>query len=279
MREPGPVLIIATKGWEWVRKPIRANGDPLTQAYAQLDAYGKLWLPPANRSEVEKAVPCLLAIPSLFVKMIRDQNKSLMLHVVWALVRAYSGSPGLPQEVAVACKFAMDWCLIAAQVSGADKDSHVAFGLNAVMDQEHNNSLARWLDQWIDTTLGQWPELAGSQAHAGAVISYPGGHAVDADIITQVVEQGLALGYQHLLLQRGDSTAAQGEGSTFKMSDSGFSADDIAAVMSYSGIKDPEDCQNIWTIFANKKKNVESCRGYRMKGIQYRIAATGLELA
>jgi hypothetical protein len=38
--------------------------------------------------------------------------------------------------------------------------------------------------------------------------------------------------------------------------------------MSYSGIEDPEDCQNIWTIFANKKKNVESCRRYLMKGIQ-----------
>jgi hypothetical protein len=35
-REPGPVLIQATKGWEWVKKPIRANGDALTQAYAQL---------------------------------------------------------------------------------------------------------------------------------------------------------------------------------------------------------------------------------------------------
>jgi hypothetical protein len=65
-----------------------------------------------------------------------------------------------------------------------------------------------------------------------------------------------------------DTSTYSGEGSTSKTSNSGFSADDVAAVMSYSGIEDPEDCQTIWTIFANKKKNVESCRQYLMKGIQ-----------
>jgi hypothetical protein len=187
---------------------------------------------------------------------------------VWTIVRAYPGSQGLPQEVAAACKFAMDLCLVAAQASGASKDSHVAFGLDTVTDKEHNTSLARWLDQRIDTTLGQQPKLAGSQAQAGAVISSSGGQAVDADIIMRVVGQGLALRYQHLLLQQGVCTPAQGEGSTSKTSDLGFSADNVAAIMSYSGIKNPEDCQNIWTIFANKKENIESCKGYLMKGIQ-----------
>jgi hypothetical protein len=91
---------------------------------------------------------------------------------------------------------------------------------------------------------------------------------VDANIIARVVSSGLALGYQQLLPQQGDSTSALGEGSMSKTSDSGFSANNVAAVMSYSGIKDPEDCQIIWTIFAKKKKNVESCRQYLMKGIQ-----------
>jgi hypothetical protein len=79
--------------------------------------------------------------------MIRDQNKSLMPHEVWALVKAYSGSPDLPQEVAAACEFAIEWCLVATQASGADKDFHVAFGLDVVTYQEHNTSLARWLGQ------------------------------------------------------------------------------------------------------------------------------------
>jgi hypothetical protein len=74
----------------------------LTQAYAQLDAYGKLWSPPVDGSKVEKAVPCLLAIPPVFFKLIREQNKSLMPHEVWATVKAYLESHGLPQEVAVA---------------------------------------------------------------------------------------------------------------------------------------------------------------------------------
>ncbi len=106
-REPGPVLIQATKSWEWVKKPIRANSDTLMQACAQLDAYGKLWWPPADRSKVEKAVPRLLAIPPVF------------LNEVWAIIKAHLGSLGLPQEVAAACKFA-NWCLVATQASGAN---------------------------------------------------------------------------------------------------------------------------------------------------------------
>ncbi len=70
----------------------------------------------------------------VFLKMIRDQNKSLIPHKVWAIIKAYLGSQGLPKEVAAACKFAMDWCLVAAQANGADKDSHVAFSLDAVTD-------------------------------------------------------------------------------------------------------------------------------------------------
>ncbi len=71
-RELVLVLIQATKGWEWVKKLIRADGDVLIQAYVQLDAYGKLWSPPVDGSEVEKAVPFLLAIPPVFFKLIRE---------------------------------------------------------------------------------------------------------------------------------------------------------------------------------------------------------------
>jgi hypothetical protein len=37
--------------------------------------------------------------------------------------------------------------------------------------------------------------------------------------------------------------------------------------MAFSGIEDPQDCQVIWTIFAEKKKNVKACRRYLMKGM------------
>jgi hypothetical protein len=37
--------------------------------------------------------------------------------------------------------------------------------------------------------------------------------------------------------------------------------------MAFSGIEDPQDCQVIWTIFAEKKKNVEACWCYLMKGM------------
>jgi hypothetical protein len=37
--------------------------------------------------------------------------------------------------------------------------------------------------------------------------------------------------------------------------------------MAFSGIEDPQDCQVVWTIFAEKKKNVDACRRYLMKGM------------
>jgi hypothetical protein len=37
--------------------------------------------------------------------------------------------------------------------------------------------------------------------------------------------------------------------------------------MAFSGIEDPQDCQVIWTIFAEKKKHVDACRRYLMKGM------------
>ncbi len=91
---------------------------------------------------------------------------------------------------------------------------------------------------------------------------------MDKAIITQAMGQGLTLRYQHLLPQQGYNTSAQGERNTSEIIDLRFSAGNVAAVMSYSGIEDPEDCRTIWTIFANKEKNVESCRWYLMKGMQ-----------
>jgi hypothetical protein len=83
---------------------------------------------------------------------------------------------------------------------------------------------------------------------------------VDAEVITWAVGQGLALGYQHLLPQCGAPTAAIGGGQVGKAGDTAYNADDVCAVMTYSGIEDPVDCQVIWTIFSEKKKNIEACR-------------------
>ena len=94
----------------------------------------------------------------------------------------------------------------------------------------------------------------------GMMPSYPQGQTFDANVITWAVEQGLALGYQHLLPHRGTPNAATGGGQVIKVGDLVQSTDDVCTVMTYSGIKDPEDCQVIWTIFSKKKKNVEACR-------------------
>jgi hypothetical protein len=52
-----------------------------------------------------------------------------------------------------------------------------------------------------------------------------------------------------------------------KGSDTTYSADNVCAVMAFSGIEDPVDCQVIWTIFLEKKKNIKACRLYLMKGM------------
>jgi hypothetical protein len=56
-QEPGPVLLPASKGWDWVTKTVRGNGKDLEQAYASGANYGKLWTPTRDGTEVEKTVP------------------------------------------------------------------------------------------------------------------------------------------------------------------------------------------------------------------------------
>jgi hypothetical protein len=246
---------------------MRGNGKDLGQAYIGGTEYGKLWASTIDGSKVEKAMPCFLILPPLFVKLIQDKKKALMPHKVWTLIKTYLALPGLPPECLDACTLALDWCLVATQASGLDKDLHLAFGLDAVTEQDHNESLALWLDTWLNTTLGRRPKQEGQRVIAGPTPPHPSSHALDADIITHAVRQGLALGYQHVLSHCRDPTATTGGGQTGKLGELVFSTDNVCAVMTYSGIKDPQDCQVIWTIFAKKKKTVKVCRRYLMKGM------------
>jgi hypothetical protein len=155
---------------------------------------------------------------------------------------------------------------MAGQATGQGKDSHLAFGLEAVTEQDHDTSLATWLDKQLDSTLGQRPEQTEFQVATGGHQQHQQGNAIKANIITRAVGQGLALGYQHMPPQRGVPAIAAGGGQPGKgNADTSYSADDVCAVMAFSGIKDPEDCQVIWTIFLEKKKNIEACRQYLMK--------------
>ena len=108
-------------------------------------------------------VPCLLSLPPLFVKLLCNKKKALMPHEVWQVIKTILESQGLTQECVNACTFIMDWCVVAPQATGADKDSFLAFGLNKVMEQDNNVSLATWLDPQLNVTLGCWPDQGGYQ--------------------------------------------------------------------------------------------------------------------
>jgi hypothetical protein len=59
--ESSPVLIQATEKWE-VKKMVNGDGMTIKQHYKQPLAYGKLWTPPTDGTEVKKLVPRLLTI-------------------------------------------------------------------------------------------------------------------------------------------------------------------------------------------------------------------------
>jgi hypothetical protein len=267
-REPGPVLLPASKGWDWVKKSVRNSIDGMAQTYSGGAHYGVLWSPTRDSTEVDLVVSRLLILPPLFVKLIRDAGKALMPHEVWALVQNYMDTHSLPDDCKDACSFVHDWCLVAGQSPAQDKDSHLAFGLDAVTEQDHDGSLAKWLDTRLDTTLGQCPHHPEQHGATGGMPQVQQGSSVTADVITQAVGQGLALGYQQLLPQRGAPAPAAAGGQAGRTTDTtSYSADDVCAVMAFSGIEDPVDCQVIWTIFSEKKKNIDACRRYLMKNM------------
>ncbi len=266
-REPGPVLLPASKGWDWVKKSVNPEATAMEQFYSGGANHGKLWTPVQDGSKADLHVPRLLILPPLFVKLIRDTGRALMPHEVWSLIRAYMETPGLPPECIEACSFVRNWCLVAAQAADADKDSYLAFGLDAVTEQDCDASLATWLETRLDTTLGRQPEQAVPPGPTGFPRTYQHASTVNADVITRAVGQGLALGYQHMLPHRGAPTATTGSGQPGKSGDTAYTADNVCAVMAYSGIEEPVDCQLLWTIFSEKKKNIEACPCYLMKGM------------
>ena len=191
-REPGPVLLQPTKSWAWVKKSVRSNGEDLIQAYTGGLEQGVLWAPTPNGTEVEMHVPRLLCLPPVFVKLLCDQQKALMPHEVWQVVKTFSESQGLTQECVDACTFIMDWCVVASQATAPEKDSFLAFGLDSVTKQDSDVSLAVWLESRLDTTLGRRPTQGGHQGIPGNQQPQPGNTAVDAAVITQAVGQGVA---------------------------------------------------------------------------------------
>ena len=108
-------------------------------------------------------VPRMLCLPPVFVKLLRNQKKALMPHEVWQVVKTFSESQGLAQDCVDACKFIMDWCVVAAQATAPEKDSFLAFGLDLVTEQDSDASLAVWLESRLDTTLGRRPAQGGHQ--------------------------------------------------------------------------------------------------------------------
>jgi hypothetical protein len=56
-REPGPVLLPASKGWDWVKKLVRTDIDAMEQVYNGGANHGKLWAPTRDGTEVDLHVP------------------------------------------------------------------------------------------------------------------------------------------------------------------------------------------------------------------------------
>jgi hypothetical protein len=187
---------------------------------------------------------------------------------VWTLVANYAATPGLWQDVLNTCKMVLDWCIIKAQASRPDKNLHTAFRLDAVMEQECDRSLAVWLDQPINTMLARHPDQACLQILVEHAPTHTGGQTLDAEVITHAIRQGIAFGYRHFLPQWTKKTPTMSGYGTVKSGKAAFSADNVCAIMSYCRIIDPKDCQVIWTIIAKKKKkNVDACKLYIIKGI------------
>jgi len=114
-----------------------------------------------------------------------------------------------------------------------------------VTKQDSNVSLVAWLEARLYTTLGRRPGQGGHHGLPGNSQPQPGNTVVDAAVITQVVGQGVALGYQHLVTQQGNTLASPGGDKASKVGDSAYSGDDVCTVMAFSGIEDPQDCQII----------------------------------
>ena len=91
--------------------------------------HGSLWASATNGTKVKMHVPCLLCLPLLFVKLLCNQKKALMPHEVWQVVKNFSELQGLAQDCVDACKFIMDWCVLAPKLRPRTKTRSLRLGL------------------------------------------------------------------------------------------------------------------------------------------------------
>ncbi len=146
----------------------------------------------------------------------------------------------------------LNWCLMAAQPDSKG-DSLVAFAVDAVTEGG-DKYLGRWIEQRLDSTMRPRP-FAPQGGKAPGVAGPNNLHQVSVMMATEV-GKGVALGLRALEPLCLDTSA---QGGTANTETKGYTKEDIASLMGFSGVDSGRNLQAIWDIFsASSRKNIDA---------------------
>ncbi len=163
-------------------------------------------------------------------------------------------------NVAKACTdwdLILAWCILAAQ-QNTYGNSHLSLSVEAVTEG-NNDYFEKWINQRLDSTFGPRPGtgLAGHAGMGGVTLPHDPVH-VSAIMATEV-GKGVALGLRAAGHLHRDASQL---GGGYKMETSkGYTKDNIAAIMGFTGVYNGHNLPNIWELFnATKGKNINAYR-------------------
>jgi hypothetical protein len=195
--DPTPIILPQEKTWKWKTQRCSTNPTALEDYYKHDTTWrGKLWSPDLSEDDKEIQVPHLLSIPLILFSTIHAEGQPLVLHEIHALVVT------LTSEAEDASMASQDWslvsklCLMAAQKETTNGNSLVALAVNTVTEGDEEY-LGRWLEQWLDTTMGPRPMTSTSGMINQGMIGPQDVSQVSALMATEV-GKGVALGLQSL---------------------------------------------------------------------------------
>ncbi len=135
-------------------------------------------------------------------------------------------------------------------------NSHLSLAVEAVTEGD-DEDFVRWIDQRLDSTFGIRPSrrLESHDNRGGKALANQDQAQLSA-LMASEVGRGVALGLRAANMHREPATMGGGYESK---STKGYTKDDIAALMGFSGVYNGSSLPDIWDLFnATKGKNIEA---------------------
>ena len=149
-RDPMPVQPPVQNTWKWITvNAATEERELLAFVQGNAGAVGLWHATGGNITRQEVKVPYVLALPGVLLEFIHARGGQCRPHELLQEVRRLEGEYTIPNDN---WELVAKWCMVAAQASAADGDSHLALKIMPAFSAD--KSFLEWCERRIDITMG-----------------------------------------------------------------------------------------------------------------------------